>query len=56
MGEEEEEVSESAQIANEQEDRFMDVEYGLWRGDRNMGLAVCQEIDDWLLFPKAQLS
>lgn len=34
----------------------MDVEYGLWRTDRYMGLAMCQEIDDWLVFPKARVS
>lgn len=55
-GEEKEEVSESAQIPSEQDDTFTDVEYGLWRRDRNMGLAVCQEIDDWLVFPIAHVS
>lgn len=55
-GEGEEEVSESAQIPGEQVDRFMDVEYGLWRMDRYMGLAMCQEIDDCLVFPKARVS
>lgn len=55
-GEEEEEVSESAQIPGEQEDRFMDMEYGLWRTDRYMGLAMCQKIDYWLVFPKAGVS
>lgn len=55
-GEEKEQVSASAQIPTEQEDRFMAVEYGLWRRDRNMGLAACQEIEDWLLFPTAHVS
>lgn len=55
-GREEEEVSESAQIPGEQEDRFMDVEHRLWRMDRYMRLAMCQEIDDCLVFPKAQVS
>lgn len=55
MGEEEEEVSESAQIANEQEDRFMDVEVDYGEGTETWGWLCARRLTTGCCFPKPSL-